>query len=458
MIKIPFAAGQTFLVLGYGKSGIAAAAALKDSGAEVLVWDDQDAARQKAQADGYTVASHTIFEKKTIHGVIASPGIPLEHPAPHPVIRSARKTETPVMSDLDLLFRAMPDANYIGVTGTNGKSTTTALITHILKSAGHSVQMGGNIGIPALSLEPTQKDGYYVLELSSYQLDLIQSNPLAVGVILNITPDHIDHHGSMENYIAAKEKMAAGKRAQTIVIGTDEPESQALYGRLKARDNLTVYEVSVTHQVLQGVHYTNKKLTATFDPQPLDLTDIKTLPGAHNGQNAAAAMAVCHALGLPRAEIESGMRSFKGLEHRQQLVACIQGVSFVNDSKATNADAASKALVCYENIYWIIGGRPKAGGLNGLERLVGTVRHAFIIGEASEAFADWCRNKIPFTLCGTLDVAVEKAARTAWNDGQKNACVLLSPACASFDQYARFEDRGTHFADLVYALTPPKTP
>ncbi|HAX91201.1 MAG TPA: UDP-N-acetylmuramoyl-L-alanine--D-glutamate ligase, partial [Rhodospirillaceae bacterium] len=257
-------------------------------------------------------------------------------------------------------------------------------------------------------------------------------------------------------YVAAKKRLAQRGQPQTIVIGTDEPETQALFGELLATPNMTLFEVSVQHQVIQGVRAENQKLHASFEPQPVDIAKIQTLPGKHNAQNAAAAFAACHALGLNRAEIEAGLQSFTGLAHRQQLVASLGGVRFVNDSKATNADAAAKALVCYDNIYWIIGGRAKAGGLNGLERFTAPVRHAFIIGECSDDFAAWCKGKIPFTCCGTLDVAVEKAAAMAWEDGQKDSCVLLSPATASFDQYARFEERGEHFARLVQDLTPPK--
>jgi len=450
MIPLPATSGKTYLILGYGKSGQTAAAALKASGAAALVWDDNETAQVKAQADGFTLADSSIFEARKLDGLVVAPGILPDHPAR----LAAHRKKVPVISDLTLLFQAQPEATFIGVTGTNGKSTTTALIAHILNSAGRKVQMGGNIGIAALSLDPLGKDGFYVLEMSSYQLDLTREHSLNVGVLLNITPDHIDHHGSMESYIAAKAHIAQPTTSQTLIIGTDEAESAALFKKFQKKKNLTLLEISTHPEVAHGARLDGRKLHLSFDPQPVDLTACKSLLGAHNVQNAAAAFLACHALDLSRREIERGMQSFAGLAHRQQLVATLGGVRFVNDSKATNADAASKALVCYDTIYWIIGGRPKSGGLGGLENLLATVRHAFIIGEASDDFAAWCKGKIPFACCGTLEVAVQKAAAMAWHDKIKDACVLLSPACASFDQFTSFEARGDTFAALVHTLKP----
>jgi UDP-N-acetylmuramoylalanine--D-glutamate ligase len=297
-------------------------------------------------------------------------------------------------------------------------------------------------------------DGIYVLELSSYQLDLLKTHPITVAVLLNITPDHIDHHGSMTGYIAAKKNLAQKKTKQTFILGTDEPETLALKEELATRSNLALVELSATHDVENGIHIKDHKLFPQ-EPnlRPIDMTACKTLVGTHNAQNAAAAFAACHALGLDAAIIEKGLQNFQGLAHRQQLVATLKGVRFINDSKATNADAASKALAAYDTIYWIAGGVPKEGGLSGLESYMPRVVHAFLIGQAEEDFAAWCEGKVSFSRNGTLDKALTQAARMAWQDGKKDACVLLSPACASFDQYESYEKRGEHFADLVYALT-----
>ncbi|HBM90342.1 MAG TPA: UDP-N-acetylmuramoyl-L-alanine--D-glutamate ligase, partial [Rhodospirillaceae bacterium] len=321
----------------------------------------------------------------------------------------------------------------VGITGTNGKSTTTALISFILENAGHKVQMGGNIGNAALSLDPLGKNGTYVLELSSYQLDLIQSNPFQIAVWLNITPDHLDRHGDMAGYIKAKKKIVRKDKPQKLILGADEPEMRGLASELALQKNI--------------------KLCLIENLQHLDFSDAKALPGVHNAQNAMAAILVCNELGLKQKEIEDGIKKFPGLAHRQQLVCEIDGVRFINDSKATNANATSKALVCYDTIYWIIGGRPKSGGLNGLEEHTPRLAHVFIIGEAEDDFAAWCTAQdIPFTRCKTLDVATQKAALMALEEKKKDAVVLLSPACASFDQFPCFEERGETFMRCVKTI------
>lgn len=453
MIALPFAAGQTYFILGFGKSGKASAAALQASGARVIVWDDKELGRRESEAAGYSLADPVNTDWTTIKALVMAPGIPLTHPVPHPAVLKAKEAGVPVISDLDLLFEACPAATYVGITGTNGKSTTTALIAHILKAAARRVQMGGNIGTAALSLEPMGREGIYVLELSSYQLDLIHRHPLSVAVLLNITPDHYERHGGLSGYIEAKTKIAQKEAPQTLILGTDEPETKTLFQSLKTRPNLTLVELSSQKEVENGIKFTQQKLYVMNDPQPIDLSPLKSLPGLHNAQNAAAAFAACRALGLARDEMISGLASFPGLAHRQQFVAAIDGVRFINDSKATNADAAAKALSCYQNIYWIIGGQPKEGGLAGLESLMSHVAHAFLIGQASQAFAEWCStNKVPFSRCETLDVATQESAVMAWNERKTDPVVLLSPACASWDQFTSFEHRGEAFASLVHAL------
>ncbi len=453
MIPLPQTSGKTFFVLGYGRSGRASAGALKASGANVLVWDDKGETREKAKEDGFALSSPKQTDWKNVAALVMAPGIPLTHPAPHEAVLAAQKANVPIKCDLDLLFESCPEATFVGITGTNGKSTTTSLIAHILKDADRKIEMGGNIGTPALSLAPLGKDGFYVLELSSYQLDLIRTNPLAVAVLLNITPDHFERHGGLDGYIAAKMKIARKNGKQTLVLGTDEPETQFVFEHLRDCQNLTIHEISAKHSVRRGALIKDRMLSITDEASPLDLKPYERLPGLHNAQNAAAAFLACKALGLTRQEIEKGLASFPGLAHRQQLVAEKNGVRFINDSKATNADAASKALVCYENIYWIAGGLPKIGGLSGLEELMPHVVHAFLIGEASEAFALWCEAKnVPYTECGTLHVATQQAAAMAWNQKKKDSVVLLSPACASWDQFSSFEERGDKFVSLVSSL------
>ncbi len=457
MIVSPLFQNRKYAVLGLGKSGVAAAEALKASGSDVTVWDDNATARADAERKGFVLSDPANMDVTALTALVLSPGVPFTHPAPHPAVALCRKAGTPIIGDIDLLFQACPEAVYLGVTGTNGKSTTTALVGHILKAAQRKVQVGGNLGTPALSLEPLGADGIYTLELSSFQLDLLNANPMRAAVFLNITPDHFDRHGGMDGYIKAKTRIAATASPQTLVLGTDEPETVNLLHALRSRPNLTIKEISVQHQVQNGVMAIEGKIYVCDESksQPayvVDQLELPRLPGKHNAQNICAAVAACRALDVPMDKIVEGLRSFPGLAHRQQLVGTIKGVRFINDSKATNADAAAKALACYDNIYWIVGGKPKVGGLNGLESFAPKIAHAFLIGQASDEFAAWCKGKISHTPCGTLDVATQKAAALAWHDGKKDAVVLLSPACASFDQFSGFEERGNAFLSCVRQL------
>ncbi len=460
MITLPGIEGKKYAVLGLGKTGLATAASLRASNAKVVVWDDKEETRAEAVKAGYEVGDLTQIGMKGFTALLTSPGIPHTHPAPHPVVERARAAGVPITGDIEMLFNACPDATFIGITGTNGKSTTTALIGHILTSAGRKTQVGGNLGTPVLSFEPLGKDGIYVLELSSYQLELIQNNRLNVAVLLNITPDHIERHGGMQGYIDAKARIFQTDTPQVLVIGSDDPETKTLMIKARQKKNIRIEEISVEHPVAHGVmvagqqmfNYTGEEEGGLVG----NLSAFKVLPGKHNAQNACAAFAACRAVGVPVKQIIDGLKSFPGLAHRQQLIAEIDGVRFVNDSKATNADATSKALACYDNIYWIIGGLPKEGGLSGLEPFTPRIQHAFIIGQAAPEFGQWCEGKVPYTQCGTLDVAVEKAAASAWKDKKIGAVVLLSPACASWDQFANFEERGRVFGELVQSLLPSK--
>ena len=420
-------------VVGLGKSGMSAAHALKAGGASVHCWDDGEAARNKAAAEGFTLTDPSkSLLLAAAEALILAPGIPLTHPAPHPSVVAAKAAGVPMLGDIELLYRAEPDATYIGITGTNGKSTTTALIGHMLTRAGVDVAVGGNLGTAALTLP---KASVYVLEMSSYQLDLTVSPMFDIAVLLNITPDHLDRHGGMDGYIQAKERiLRPHDDDSTAIIGTDTPETAEIANRLLT-DGRNIVRIAK-------------------DSRPVaDLIDSGACPalaGDHNKQNAAAAYAVGRALGLDEETILDGIRSFPGLAHRQERIATLDGIVYINDSKATNADAAARALSAFDGIYWIAGGREKDGGYADLDPYLPHVRHAFLIGEAMANMAAWIAQRVPVTLSGTLADAVAAAHTAATKDG--SGTVLLSPACASFDQYPNFEIRGDAFRDLVLAL------
>ena len=456
MIRISAYANRTVAVLGLGRTGVAAAKALAAGGARVEAWDDYAPARAAAEAQGLACRDLAGIEWRSVAALVLSPGIPHLHPKPHPLVVIARAVGCPIISDFDLLAGAQPDATYVGITGTNGKSTTTALIGHIVAAARRPVQVGGNLGTSALALEPLGQDGAYVLEASSYQLDITRALAFDVAVLLNITPDHLGRHGGMDGYIAAKARIFARQdAASTAVIGIDDDHCRRLAETLRTSDGPTVVEISTTRQTQHGVHVLDGILfDATGDQavSVIDLRTVATLPGAHNWQNAAAAYAATKALGLAPARIADAIRSFPGLAHRQERIAVIDGVAYVNDSKATNPDAAAKALASYQTIYWIAGGRPKEGGLELVMPHLGPVRRAFLIGEAADAFAKELEGHVAVRKCGTLAIALAEARAAALADGIADAVVLLSPACASFDQFRDFEERGQIFVDLVRAL------
>jgi UDP-N-acetylmuramoylalanine--D-glutamate ligase len=450
---IPGLAGKVIAVLGLGRSGGAAAAVMAASGAGVWAWDDNEAARAAVNQDW--LVDLATADWRQIDALLMSPGIPHLHPAPHPVAKLARDAGVPIISDIDLLVRACPLARYVGVTGTNGKSTTTTLIGHLLEHAGRRVETGGNLGTAALALPPLDGNGVYVLELSSYQLEITPTPVADIAILLNITPDHLDRHGGMDGYIAAKKLILAPKGKSSIgIVGVDDEASRKLYLELKSGERRLI-PVSVAKALKNGVSAVNGQLIDDINGQRRVVTDLKqfaALPGSHNWQNAAAAYVAARALGLSQEQIIAGFASYPGLAHRQELVTTIGKIRYVNDSKATNADAAAKALVCYNDIYWIIGGRAKEGGLAGLEPYYPRIRHAFLIGEAAPAFAKQLGRIVPFTPCETLDKAVMAAHALAQKEKREGGVVLLSPACASWDQYRSFEVRGDHFRDLVQKL------
>jgi UDP-N-acetylmuramoylalanine--D-glutamate ligase len=444
-------------VLGLGKSGLVAARALRASGADVRAWDDNAAARDAAAEAGINIVDLLHADWSGITTLVISPGIPHDHPKPHPVAALARQHDVEIIGDIELLVRARPQAKYIGITGTNGKSTTTALVGHILQAAGRKVQVGGNIGNAALGLEAFGPDGVYVLEMSSYQLETTPSLVCDAAVLLNITPDHLDRHGGWEGYVAAKRLIFRGQdQRHTAIVGVDDTSSRQIKQALKTAAAQKVVPISSQRQLDCGVFVIDGVLHDSTGGSPeriADLRPIATLPGAHNWQNATAAYAAARAVGVPAATIAAAMATYPGLPHRQELVATIDGVRFVNDSKATNADAAARALGCYDHIYWIAGGRPKEGGIASLGPYFRRIRRAYLIGEAAEAFADTLAPaRIPTTMSGTLSEAVRQAATDAFGEHPAGAVVLLSPACASFDQFPNFEVRGKAFRELVAAL------
>jgi UDP-N-acetylmuramoylalanine--D-glutamate ligase len=456
LIRVPGLTDRTLAVLGLGKSGLVAAKALKASGATVWAWDDSAAQRAKLAAEGIEPVDLAMADWARIDALVLSPGIPHTFPQAHPVAAKAKAASKPIIGDVELLLRAQPHARLLAITGTNGKSTTTALSGHILASAGRQVAVGGNIGTPALALPALGAAGIYVLELSSYQLEITPSLKPTVAILLNITPDHIDRHGDMAGYVAAKERIFQRQTAGDMaVVGIDDATSRAMHDRLLARKGPRVVAISSIRPAPGGVSGAGGKLVDDLDGKAetlLDLTGIATLPGEHNWQNTAAAYAAMRALGLQRGPILEGIRSYPGLAHRQELIATIAGVRYVNDSKATNADAAQKALVCYQPIYWILGGKPKEGGIESLKPLFPRIAHAYLIGEASAEFARALKGQVAATECGTLDRAVAAAHAQAQADRRPGAVVLLSPACASFDQFANFEQRGEAFRQLVLKL------
>jgi UDP-N-acetylmuramoylalanine--D-glutamate ligase len=454
MIVVDSFRGRPVGVLGLAKSGRAAAQALAAGGAEVLAWDDNAKVREALESQ---VPLHdlTAADWREIPALVLSPGIPHSFPQPHPAVEAARKAGVEILGDIELLGRAQPAARFIAITGTNGKSTTTALIGHILATAGRRVEVGGNLGTPALSFAPLGRDGTYVIEASSFQLELITSLAFDIAVLLNITPDHLDRHGDMAGYVAAKRHIFArqdGKAA--AIIGVDDAICRDLCEELR-RGPARVVPISVLQPVVGGVYVDQGWLVDATGAAPtrvLDLAVAERLPGAHNWQNACAAYAAARACGVDAGTATAAICSFPGLAHRQELVGTIDGIRYINDSKATNADATEKALLCYPAIYWIAGGLPKAGGITPLAPYFERLRHTFLIGRATEEFAETLDGSVPFTRCGDLATAVTAASEQARRDGVPGAVVLLSPACASYDQFKNFEERGDTFRHLVAAL------
>ena len=456
MIPITTFAGRTVAVFGLGSSGLLSAQALIKGGADIVVFDDNEKSVAEAKAAGLNAQDLRDLDWSRIAALVLAPGVPLTHPKPHWPVELARKADVEVIGDIELFCREREksgrDCAVVAITGTNGKSTTTALTAHLIKSAGRDAQMGGNIGVPVLALEPFAPGRVYVLEVSSYQIDLALSLKPSVGILLNVTEDHLDRHGTMANYAAIKERLVA--QAGTAVIGVDDDWTRAATERI-ARTGKKVERVSVLGPLRDGFYAEGSRIVRATGgrAQPVaDLTGIGSLRGAHNAQNAACAIAACLALGLSLAAIQKGLANFPGLAHRMQPIGRKGNVLFVNDSKATNADSTAKALASFADIFWIAGGKPKTGGIESLAVFFPRIAKAYLIGEAAKEFATTLDGKVPYEIVETLDRAVPLAAGDAAASGLKEPVVLLSPACASFDQYRNFEVRGQAFSDLVRAV------
>ncbi|HXW72335.1 MAG TPA: UDP-N-acetylmuramoyl-L-alanine--D-glutamate ligase [Methylocella sp.] len=451
--------GKHAAVFGLGGSGFVTAQALIAGGARVSVWDDNEHAREKARAAGLRIENLATADWQSFDSLILSPGVPLTHPAPHWTVLKARQKAIEVIGDIELFcrerFHIAPDAPFIAITGTNGKSTTTALAAHLFRSFGYAVEVGGNIGTPILALKPPAPERVHVIECSSFQIDLAPSLNPSAGILLNVTPDHLDRHGTMENYASIKQRLL--EKAALAVVGADDDISCSIASHL-AKAGRKIVRISASGRPLDhGIVLDGSCLRRVEGGKPTliaDLAGIASLRGAHNGQNAAAAVAALGQLGYDIERVAKGLNTFPGLPHRLEEVGRQGNTLFVNDSKATNADAAEKALLSFDKVFWILGGRAKEGGIEALRPLFGKVIKGYLIGEASEAFARSIGASFPFELCGSLETAVPAAARDARASELAEQIVLLSPACASFDQFADFEKRGDRFRQLVQALLP----
>jgi UDP-N-acetylmuramoylalanine--D-glutamate ligase len=465
MIPVACFEGRTVAVFGLARSGLAAAKALIAGGASLACWDENEAARAAAAAEGLDLVDLAQADWSDFAALVLSPGVPLTHPAPHWTVLRARAAGIEIIGDVELFARAVAMApehkrpRIVAITGTNGKSTTTALIGHVLRAAGRDARVGGNIGVGVLDLPDMHGGAIYVLELSSYQLDLTSTLKPDVAILLNVSPDHLERHGGMEGYLAAKRRVLLNQgKGDTAVIGVDDAYGQQICTEITAANKRTIWPISARKSIGRGVYVLQGRLYDAVDgrvSEVIDLTPIRSLPGRHNWQNAAAAYAAARALGVTTADAAEGLQSFPGLAHRMETIGAIGNVRFVNDSKATNADAARQAMSSYPRFYWIAGGRPKEGGISGLEDLFGGIARAYLIGEAEEDFARTLEGHAPYARAGTLDAAV----RAAFADARKEegeAIVLFSPACASFDQYADFEERGEAFRAAVQALIAPQ--
>ena len=455
MIPVAGFNGRKVALFGLGGSGLATARALLAGGAEVAAWDDGEAARTKAREAGLPVVDLAEADWRGFSALVLAPGVPLTHPEPHWTAKKARAAAIEIIGDIELFCRerrrVAPRAPFVAITGTNGKSTTTALVAHLLREAGRDAQLGGNIGTPILELAAPADNRIHVVECSSFQIDLAPSIDPTIGALINLTPDHLDRHGTIENYAAVKERLVA--QAEIALVGLDDEFCRAIaerLGALQPAKGPRVVTISAEPSRSADIRFEGGAIRC--GENRLDLAGAEALRGAHNAQNAAFAAVAARELGISFGEIARGLKSFPGLAHRMEQVGKIGRTLFVNDSKATNADAAEKALHSFSDIFWIVGGKAKEGGIEPLRPLFPKIAKAYLIGASSEVFAKTLQGSVAFERCGTLDVATAAAARDAAASAAAEPVVLLSPACASYDQFANFEARGDKFRALVKDL------
>jgi UDP-N-acetylmuramoylalanine--D-glutamate ligase len=464
MIPIRGFEGRKVAVFGLGRTGLTAARALVAGGAHVALWDEKEGGRSAAEFEGFPIVDLKTADWSQFAALMLSPGVPLTHPKPHWSVEMARGAGVEVLGDIELFARTVNAApahkrpKVAAITGTNGKSTTTALLGHLCASAGRDTRIGGNIGVGVLDLPDMHGGAVYVLETSSYQLDLTTSLKADAAVLLNISPDHLDRHGGMEGYVAAKRRILLNQtKGDTAVIGVDDAWCQRICTEITAANHRTIWPISASRSMGRGVYAIQGVLYDATGDRVIEVADLlraRSLPGRHNWQNAAAAYAAARAIGVTAEDAAEGLMTFPGLAHRMETVATINRIRFVNDSKATNADAARQALSSYPRVYWIAGGQPKEGGIAPLSDLFGRVAKAYLIGEGAGDFARVLEGKAPYVQSGTLEAATAAAFADAQASGD-DAIILLSPACASFDQFTDFEARGEAFRAAVDALQRP---
>ena len=465
MITVRGFSGKRVAIFGLARTGLTAARALIAGGAEVALWDEKPEARDAAKKLGLPVVDLEAAEWLEFDALMLSPGVPLTHPKPHWTVERAKAANVEILGDVELFARTVNACaegrrpKVIAITGTNGKSTTTALLGHIIRSAGKDAQVGGNIGLGVLGLEEMHGGAVYVLELSSYQLDLTSSLKPDAAVLLNISPDHLDRHGGMDGYIAAKRRVFLNQvKGDTAIIGVDDDWGAQICTEITAANRRTIRPISARRAIGRGVYALSGMLydaTGERSVEVADLARAKSLPGRHNWQNAAAAYAAAVAVGVSPADAARGLMTFPGLAHRMENLGAVGRVRFVNDSKATNADAARQAMSAIPRFYWIAGGVPKAGGIDDLADLFPKIEKAYLIGQAADDFAKTLEGQAPAVIAGDLAAATQMAYRDAVAASAatgEDAVVLLSPACASFDQFPDFEVRGDAFRAAVAGL------
>ncbi|MCF6276007.1 MAG: UDP-N-acetylmuramoyl-L-alanine--D-glutamate ligase, partial [Robiginitomaculum sp.] len=456
MIEAGTFKGKTIAVFGLGRSGITAALSLQKGGAKVLAWDDNKASRKAAEEEGVRIVDLQKADWTTIDELVLSPGVPHALPEAHWSAEKAKAVDVPIICDIEIFAREVmaraPERrpNIIAITGPNGKSTTTSLIGHILSEAGQDAQVGGNIGRGVLDLESIYAGANYVLELSSYQLERTFSLKPNAAIFLNLTPDHLDRHGDMKGYAKAKMRVFDNQsKEDAAIIGVDGPEGKRTCSRLLAANGRRVLPISGKRSLGRGVCVIKGKLYSIMDGQCQMIVDLNKaigLDGQHNWQNAAAAYAAVRAIGLKPETIGQAILTFPGLEHRLENIGNVGRVKYVNDSKATNVDAAAQALGTYDNIYWIAGGQAKEGGIEGLAPHFKNITRAYLIGEAAGEFETVLTDsKVSAKVSKELSMAIMCATKDALASRAPNPVVLLSPACASFDQFKSFEVRGDAF-------------